>query len=327
MQININIDRIINTAKLKRALRSKTMIGSVIFAIALWVYTSLNGEYNTTVKVPLFIDLPSNRSLEEVPTDNITVKVFGTGWQLFNLYFFNSSKNCFLDYTNHDFRVDDNIVVTRNDLLNSLTGMINVESRDVNPTTIEIKTGLLQSKYVRIKPNIRIKTREGFMVVGDIELEPDSVLINGNIKALNLIDFWETEALTINNIFSPVNSEIALKDTLEQIELDITTVKYMADVQQIAEITVPDVVIDIRGGSLPLGHTIKPNKIDVTIYGGVDQVVDFDQSSINAFIDVSEIKTDTTGIIKVNVNYPNDVKLLRIKPPYVYHTKNVTGIK
>ena len=66
---------------------SKAFWGSILMAIALWTYTSLNMEYITAVKVPLFIKLPESKSLENNISKDVTLQVKGNGWHLFNLIF------------------------------------------------------------------------------------------------------------------------------------------------------------------------------------------------------------------------------------------------
>jgi len=305
--------------RVKEVMTSRPLIGSVLFAIALWVYTSLNGDYITIIKVPLSVNLPENRILEDIPEKEISVKVSGTGWQIFNLLFFSSSKNCVIDLTDVKAK-DDYYTITRNDILNGVQGMINVEPRDVFPYHFKLKTGLIQDHFVKVLPRVSITPREGFMIIGDIKVEPDSIIIRGSDKTIKDIHSWPTVELNVSNVYESLSVPLAILDSLpKMVEISETKVTVSATIQQLADITIHDVKVQVRNSANLKGHLIDPDIITIVIRGGVDQLSDFSPESVSAYINLTDLKTDSTGILIPKIIYPDSLILVGTYPEYVYH--------
>ena len=72
--------------KTKRWVNSKSFWGSLLFAMALWGYTSLNTEFNEQIEVPLYVKLPANRAMESELDKTVTIAVKGTGWNFKKSY-------------------------------------------------------------------------------------------------------------------------------------------------------------------------------------------------------------------------------------------------
>lgn len=305
--------------KKKAWYKSKSFWGSLLFAIALWSYTSLNSEYQTIVEIPLKITLPSNRALENVPPENVFVDVKGSGWNLFYLIFLNNSKICNIDLSREVF-LDSVYRINKIDLQRSLKYLKNVSPINVLPENIQLITGKIEEYEVLVDPQITIIPRDGFMLIGKPIIDPLKVKIRGNDKIVSKINKWETENILFDNINSPILASVDLIDTLKGV-VSVTPKKVLikADVQQSAEITIDDITVDIVNGSLPAGHIIEPPIISVVIQGGVGILSEITKFDISAIIELDKIINDTTGIIKPVINLPSNVSLLKIDPPFLTH--------
>lgn len=305
--------------KKKRWFQSKSFWGSLLFAIALWGYTSLNSEYQTFVEIPLRIKLPENRALENTPPKNVYVDVKGTGWNLFYLIFLNTSKVCNIDLSRETI-LDSIYRINKVDLQKSLQYLKNVSPINVLPENIQLITGKISEYEVYIVPKITIIPREGFTIVGKIELEPEKVKIKGNEKIVSQINRWETENVWFENVNSQLLTSVNLIDTLSGVvSINPQKVLVKANIQQIGEITIDDLPINIVNGSLPEGHFIEPQFISVTLQGGIDLVAELTNYDIFASVEFDKIINDTLGIIKPTINLPPNVSILKIDPPYITH--------
>ncbi|MCX8055767.1 MAG: hypothetical protein N3A67_08900 [Ignavibacteria bacterium] len=305
--------------KKKAWYKSKSFWGSLLFAIALWSYTSLNSEYQTIVEIPLKITLPSNRALENVPPENVFVDVKGSGWNLFYLIFLNNAKICNIDLS-REVLLDSIYRINKIDLQRSLKYLKNVSPINVLPENIQLITGKIEEYEVLVDPQITIIPRDGFMLIGKPIIDPLKVKIRGNDKIVSKINKWETENILFDNINSPILASVNLIDTLKGV-VSVTPKKVLikAEVQQSAEITIDDIAVDIVNGSLPAGHIIEPPIISVVIQGGVGILSEITKFDISAVIEFDKIINDTTGIIKPVINLPSNVSLLRIDPPFLTH--------
>ncbi len=299
--------------------RSKSFWGSFLFAIALWGYTSLNSEYQTIVEIPLKIKLPPNRALENTPTKNVYVDVKGSGWNLFYLIFFNTSKVCNIDLSRETI-LDSIYKINKVDLQKSLKYLKNVSPINVLPENIQLITGRIDEYSVFVFPRVTIIPREGFSIVGKIQIEPEKIIIRGNEKIVSQINRWETENLWLENVNKPILTTVNLIDTLPGVVfVKPKNVLIKADIQQIGEITIDDLPINIINGSLPDGHVIEPSFISVTIQGGVELLSEIAKNDINVTVEFDKILNDSTGIIKPIINLPPNISLLKTDPPYLFH--------
>ena len=323
------VSKYINRKKIRRILVSKSFLGSIFFAIAMWIYTSLNADYKTFVDVPLKIKLPKNIAIETPLPSKISIKVQGSGWAIFYLDFFSTSADCMINLSDKPI-TEGSIQITRSDIIKGAENFLNVEPIDVLPEVLEITTGLITHNSVPVKPNIRLNLKDGFSEVGNIDLSPDSVIISGNKKVIENIKYWETVPATINKVYVPGTINVPLKDTLNTIViLSQNNIKVRYNVEQTADLVIYDLPIKIKGGSnLPRDNKIEPDKISIIISGGVEQLAEFNPEQIDTYIELKDIQLDSTGILipKVKLNNKN-IKLLSIDPPYIFHKKFINSIK
>ncbi|MBM2813248.1 MAG: hypothetical protein HW421_10 [Ignavibacteria bacterium] len=313
--------------KIKKLLKSKSFIGSIIFAISLWAYAGLNGRYVTFVSVPFKISLPNNKAIEIIPPEKISVKVRGTGWDLFNLIVLNTSAVCTIDLTKNPLMANE-YNIDRNQILKGIQGFNNVEPIDVIPESVSLKTGNVIFKKLPIIANISVKPRDGFIQVGQVKLEPDSILIRGNEKLLQTIKSWKSEYLELSDINSSQNLLIGISDSLSGIvTVNPAKISFSVEIQQIAETVVNDVEIKMIGGPKLKNHILSPKYIRVTVRGGAAQIADFSPETINAYIRYNQLIDDTTGILIPVITSPKDITILSIEPPYIYHFKELPGNK
>jgi YbbR domain-containing protein len=318
--------RSINLKRIKRALKSRSLIGSILFATSLWGYTSLNHEYTPFVRIPLRVILPDNKAIENPLPKNISVKVRGSGWQLFYLMFFNSNKGCTVDLTDRDISTDE-FIISRTDFMKGIQNIVDAEPIDVVPETMKLVIGQLVTRKVPVNPIITITPRDGFVAMNEFKITPDSIEITGNETTVKNIRYWNTEKINVEGVYKPTTVTLALSDTLSTIiKKSLNNVHVTFDVQQEADITIYDVPVRIRGGILPKNHIIKPDKIKVLVTGGVKQIAEISQYNIESFIDYTEIINDTSGIIIPKVEINRSFNKFYTLPKYLYHYRVVKSV-
>lgn len=312
--------------KLLKVITSKPFIGAFIFSIGLWAYSSLNQEYKTFLSIPLTVELPENRALENPLPTYITIEAKGTGWQLFNNIFLSSSAKCDINLAGTKIK-DNAYEINREQILKNIE-VSNVQILNVLPESIYLQTGPVGDYSVPIESMVNIEPRKGFTQVGDVEIKPDLVLISGNDKIVANIQKWTTKNVTFSDAFHTFVAPVDLNDTLMNVlKLNLKTVKAYVNIQQTAEKVFNDVVLKIKGGTLPVSQNLSPNIFTVTIQGGVNLLSTLNSDDFYVYINFSDLMTDSTGIIKPNVKLPANVKLLSIDPPYLYHTRRINSLK
>ena len=304
---------------IKHTLTKRSFIGAFVFAIALWGFASLNGEYMTLVRIPLSARLPSDRALENPLPENLTVKVGGTGWNLFNLNFLKSAAQCEIDLS--DKTINDSLYrIDRAEIITSISGLSKFEPRDVYPDNLILKTGKVSEFEVPIIPNIDLETDKDYILIGDLRLDPPTVIIRGNEKIVKNIKSWATVYQVIPDVNSDFKTNVMLKDTLNGIiELSRKDVQVSADIQQMAEITFNDLQLVVKGGKLGEDQILFPSTVSVTLRGGVKVLNKLTGDRIMTYIDYSQLINDSTGVLKTYADFPDGIELLRIEPKYIRH--------
>lgn len=306
---------------LRKFFLSKSVYGSLLFAIALWSYASLNETYVTLIQVPLKVSVPKNRAIENNLPVEINVEVKGTGWHLFNLIFFNNSKNCNINLDGIDIK-DNFYLVNRSLIVKSLENLVNVEAKEVIPETINLKTGAISENSIEVKPDLQINTALGYTVVGEYISKPSKIKVIGNEKLIKNLTFIPTNKQTFDNVKKSFTTTALVSDSIRSIfRLSSNQVEVSINVQRVAEVTFNDVFVNIDWGNIKNRDIIKPEIVSVTLRGGINQIEKVTPEMISAYLDLKSILNDTTGILKPKITFPAGVELLNINPPYLYHYK------
>lgn len=299
---------------------SGNFIGALVFAIALWGYTSLNGSYITFVEVPLLVQLPSDRAIEnEIPSE-VTLELRGSGWNLFNLIFFNGAKVCKVDLSGERNLKDYS--VSRQLMLKSIEYLSNVETRDVMPASIDLQTGRILEKTVPIKFVGEIIPNSDFVVSSIHKINPKEVILRGNENIIKNIKYWKTKLFHAEGLTKGSEMKIELSDSLSSIvSKNISYVKLKTNIEQKAQIILDNIPVQILGHKSPKIN-IQPNRVKIIITCGIKQLENFDISKIRASVTSKDINSSKTGIVVPNLESGNpNIELELYDTKYLYITK------
>ena len=308
-------------------IRKRSIIGSIIFGIALWLYTSLNGIYTTIIITPIDVKLPANKALETNLPDTVSVEVKGKGWNIFNLMFFNTSKKIVVNLQNS--KIQDSILrIGRSDIIKGAQSFEKVELSQVYPELIELKTGPVGIYNVPIVSQVNLVPADGFSLIGPITINPAKIRISGNDKFVKDISYWTTEQETYNNLNSSFRTVVKLTDSLPNIvQIENKEIELFAEIQQTGEITLNEIPINITSGGIPRNHFLYPMFVSITVRGGINRIDELTSDQIKVSIDYNTIVNDEKGIIIPKIEIPEYIEIIKVNPPYIFHTKRTTADK
>lgn len=299
----------------------KGVLFSFVISISLWIFTTLNSEYTTYIKVPLVIKPPERLSIAGAIPDKIDVQITATGWQILNLSFFPKTSVCTINFDRADIQ-GGKLILTKNELLKGLNLSVNAKVHDVIPAILTFEVGQIAEKVVPVIPRVRIITRENFTLVGKPLIKPDLVVVRGRKDVLDGINAWPTKWLTLEDVYHSLDIEVPLLDTLHAlVSLNVDKVRLYANVDLTCEKELLDVPVSVEGGELPENHSIEPRILKVFVRSGVNNLASKDLSSIVAVIPYPEIIKDTVGILIPKIDLPEGIKLLYTEPAYLFHWK------
>ncbi len=307
--------------KIVDTLSSRSAIAAFLFAVSLWGYTSLNEKYTTRINIPLEVQLPNDRALEESLPDDISLEVKGSGWHLFNIFFFNTSENCFIDLSKK--RITDSIyTISRTDILKGVRNLMNLEATDVLPEYMQLITGKITEKEVPVYPDLEVIPRDGFITAEAVKVQPRKVMIRGNDKIIKNVNSWQTARRTMKDVYTDINIKVPLKDTLGGIvDLIPNQVRLASRVEQFAEVTIYDVPVRVTGGVLSKEHTLSAKKIDITVRAAASILDNLTADKFTVTLNYRDILTDSTGIVLPKIESRDKLVILKSHPEVIYHYK------
>ncbi len=287
-------------------------IFSTLFAVALWLSINMGYEYQTVVSVPLVLEnIKPNRSLAKPVPLTVNVKIHASGWQLVGLYFVPDVRYV-LDISDISNRFN---FVTSKEIVERLKLPQGIQTVDIKPDTIMVVLDDKVKKTVPVEPVVAMTFREGYGVVGDIESIPDSITLTGAKDLLDKIDRWQTDPLVFSSLKSDVNARVGVSDTMSfSITPFPAAVTVQIDVQPIAEKSFKGIPVEVNQVPENRLVVLLPQKIDIIVRGGIEQVAAVEQKDFSSYIDYKSILLDTTGSIHPVVTTPKDIKIVRQDP-------------
>jgi len=292
---------------------------TLLLAVLLWFYINLNDTYKMMVNVPLYVTPPKGRAIEQQLQNTISIEMEGSGWNLLNYVYLNQAKRCniHLDSVPRD---SISYIISSLDFQKGLDGVNKISPRRFYPPRLNVTTDEIEDKRVNVKPDIIMKLKPGFVLVGSTYTDPESILISGNKKSLENITEWKTMNTEFNNVNASFNYIVNLSDSLNSIiKLDPNKVKLYGEVQQYGEITFDDITLKIIGGQLPNNHIIIPNNFKITLSGGIEYLKNINTSDIELTIDYDDVINDTVGLLIPALKIPPFTIKMNIEPKFIHH--------
>jgi YbbR domain-containing protein len=289
----------------------RILLLSVFFAIILWIYLNLSYTYSIEVQVPLEVNYSKSEAVADQLPSNLDVTVNGKGWDLLNIVLFKKLQYK-LDLSK--FKSESKIV-TNQSIPERINLPSNITITKIEPEELDINIDRYSEKYVRLKSNLVIKTKDNYKLVGSIKLSPDSVKIIGANSVLNKIKFVPTELKVIEDVNSNMSGLINVKDTLGNlIRIEPRSIKYSFSVELSADKNFED--IEIAVNNIPDNKEVLliPPKAEISLKGGVEQLSKINPSEIKLYIDFKKLEDDTLGYFVPEIQLPVEANVVNITP-------------
>ncbi len=282
-----------------------------VFACLMWLYISLTQTYNIDYTIPLIVKLTDKQAItSDIPKD-INVVLRGKGWNLLGVIF-TKKVEYYLDLTNYKKDTRVNIMQTAGDVLNLPEG---VSIISINPDAIDISFDNITEKMIKVKNNVTVTPKDGYLVVGTARVEPDSVLVSGAFSVLSKIKYIPTENQSFSDINTKFSKQVKLKDTLTNlISYSLKNVKVSYNVQLSADKDFENIVIQLVNAPKDKEVLVVPPKIKLFLRGGVEDLSNTNNEELSASIDYKSIEKDSSGYVVPDIRMPSNLILLKYEP-------------
>lgn len=287
------------------------IIISFSFAVFLWLYINLSQTYTINKVAKLDFNLNKNQAIASELPDSVELMLRGKGWDLFLLYLKGKS-TLTVDLTGYRKDVKLNLLQNLQDN-GELPSSISV--LNVNPQFIDLAFDNVTSRKVPIKNNVKVIPKDGYIIVGSPQIQPDSVKITGALSVINRIRTLGTEFLKIENVSSDFVREVKIIDTSNKnikIEPDRVTVSYKIELA--AEKSFDNITVNVKNIPDDREVLLIPPKIKIFIRGGVETLAKVLVEDISAEIDYKTIEEDKLGYVIPEIKLPPDIILIKLEP-------------
>lgn len=295
---------------------------SFVGAAILWLYVNLNLSYTINFQIPLEVKTVGSQALGSDLPSFIDLTVKGKGWELLGIIL--SKKKSFnLDLSS--FKKDTKINVSQKlgEILEIPAG---VTVLNVNPEFLEINFDNITSRMVKVKNMVNVVPKEGYFIIGQPSVSPDSVKISGAMSVIGKIRFLPTESVNISDVNSGFTRTFKIIDTLNnimKIEPKAVTITYRIELS--AEKNIEDVNVVVRDVPPDKEVLLVPPKLKIYLRGGVEQLAKINPEEILASVDFRSIDSDSLGYVSPKITLPVDASIIKYEPQkfqYIIKKKN-----
>lgn len=240
---------------------------SLLLAFSIWLIHNLSLNYSATMTVPVLaecnIEGHSNRSSNSIV---IAARCRTTGFNLVKNRNKSDRKAVLIHFAENDMKHrEGEIYSISSSELASYMGQLfgdDVRLESFLSETFQFRFPFENNKKVPVHPVKVMSFKDQYMAMGDMHLQPDSVVIYGEPFQLENIDRVFTKTIDLQNLHSSVHGAVKI-EPISGVRMSETEVKYSLDISRYVEIST-DVVISLR--NVPSGK-------HVTVYPSVAKVV------------------------------------------------------
>lgn len=287
------------------------IVNALFFAVLLWLLITLNQQYSISFTLPLELKIKEYQALAEELPNHIEITAKGKGWDLISLYFSkNLSYNLDLTGVRRDVKIN-----TLQSVYEKVSLPSSIIVTNVSPDTLDISFDNLIQKYVKVKNNITVIPKQGYMIIGTPKLSQDSVKISGASSIVSKLKFIPTEKKVFENVSGEFTRNILLSDSLSGlIKIEPANLRITYLVELSADKKLEDVRIIVNNVPGDVEVLLIPPNINIAIRGGVDELSRFTSQDIKVSVEYSLLEKDTLGFVTPKFELPSTVSLMNFTP-------------
>ena len=266
-------------------------VGAFFLAMLLWLFVISGDQYTMMLNMPIEArNLNSQKTyLEEVP-GYASVILKGKGRDLFKSYLLQNYTEfklvLDLDGISQEYEFILNDYFENNPRKVVIPPSYNVSFVEVvYPNRINIRLDEVLEKKVPVISNILSVVRNGYIQIGNIQFEPDSLTIIGPKAELDKINEVFTIRDTLLNLTKSNEGMIDLISQNRLIKYSLKNINYFLNVQQISERIIVDIPVKVINKVDGIRVFPSPQTVSLTVVGGVSQIADIKPIDILVIVD------------------------------------------
>ncbi|MFH1568839.1 MAG: YbbR-like domain-containing protein [Gemmatimonadota bacterium] len=296
-------------------------IGALVLASLLWFHAVTEQQFRRVVDIPLlFSESAATSDGEEIiianqPPAHVQVVIGGRGKDLLRLGGDDLLLRLQTPRGRPGARVSYHLSIDQVETHTDLP--VRVEEV-VAPREVEVLLDRKVEREVPVRPVVDLQIANSYTQVGALRLDPRAVRITGPRREVERVRSIETDSVVLRDVREDVEREVALRPPANvRLELSQSTVVLGIDVQEVAEYTIANVSVAVRGaGGRELAA--EPSRVAVRVRGGADVIYDIDpERDLQLFVDYQRWLREGEDPGQVQAVVDSLFEILEIIPPAV----------
>lgn len=295
----------------------------LLLSFFFWTLQVLREEITTSYTINLEItDIPKNILItSKIPA--IDVKLRDQGADLFNLYR-KENKPVTVPFSPKDMR-SGRYTLSPEDILSivqkRITGSAQIIS--VYPNSLVLYFSIGQSKQLPIKVNGDFRTKQQYMISGEITTDPQMVTAYAPEDLLAKLEECETDSLFLQNLSETYTTDIGIKPVPgvkfypDKVRLDVPVESFTQK-----ELQVPFVIKD-----LPEDKILRtfPANASISCFVALSKYSQMKKEEFSVIVDYKDIVNEKQNKVKVKLEdypvYVSNVQLLNDSVEFIIEDK------
>jgi YbbR domain-containing protein len=293
--------------------RLSVFITCLVLALVAWVFATLSGRYNFTIKQTLvFKNVPQRRAFKALQPDTVEVTMQGTGWQMVFSRMSLANRPITIDL----HTLEHANFIALNTQIAQINRKIDVEHKIIafNPDTLYFDFTNRMVKKIKVEPVLDIQYQPQYAAADNIIINPAYVTINGPANVIDKITSWKTDTLKAAQVNDNVKAYMPLQPAKEgNIGIYPKTVQVFVPVDEFTEKTLK---IPVRLINNPHYANVKyfPQQITIRFTTPLSRYAQVDEDFFEATADFS-LWQQGYSVLPVNlVRIPAYCHVVSIQP-------------
>jgi hypothetical protein len=292
-----------------------------------WLFNKLSQETSASFSQPvIFTAFPEGLVAASQSDSIVTYSLRTTGIRLISAYFFNPPDTLFVSSeglpvdqqssTNHKFVDASRLLAMLENRFGQWAAVENVQ-----PDTVFVELVPVITKRLPVKLDADISFEQRFRLYGEINIEPDSILVTGPASILDTLEYIATVHWSSGRLRQSTGEIIRLKKPLplKSLQLETETIQLSIPVAEYTEssIELPLQIIN-PAHSTPVDLRLFPNKVTVSYLVALNDYASVSEHMFRASVPCPETFDSDDGRLPVQLeSYPSFVEVLQITPPFI----------
>lgn len=303
--------------KLKPFKYYRSRLNLLLLAIFLWLFVVTGREYETTVDIPLVVkNINPDKILITDPPDKVQVRLKGGGRSLIalNLFF------------NPQFKLDLSAVKYYHEILLSVTSVdvpagLRIEPVEIiNPTKVRITLDDRSQKELPVIIKVTVETRPGFVMAGDLTVEPATVMVAGPQSVLKELKYLTTEDRNYQDLHRNLHDEIGIRLPNPKLTPSIEVVTLTAVIERLTEVDFRNIPIAVRNPPQRFNVDLEPPTVSVKVSGAMSLIKNLTPEEIIAEVDFPRRWNSDNNVVIPIITLPEGLELVNCQPDTIYVT-------